>query len=389
MKRIIAFAVLLSLVVLPCVFADEAAEVYRMIYMEAEGLQQKLAAAQNLIALDDRSTAPVIAEALEELLRTQNNYRDASEKELFGRAVRILAAALGEYKYDEAAPFLWDAVQQVPDPLAKAESLMALGRMRALDYAERISLMLRNLNFTPTADRDAGEKIAYGCIVALEKLKDIRGFAPVFYASDGWYSQRVRQQAERALPNIAADPTDPIKELISLEEPPRKLLALKLSAASQAPVSRKIEAAVLALSVGHLKAPRDKTEERQYAELRKFALRSLAAYKSTSEEGVSGCQNSYEKGYDDEERLLALTALGANGTDPAAAVLRDILLKLNQDQRSGISDEIRNRMAKAAVENAGMTKNRLLRPALLAIASNDKWSGGIILAAQNALKAIP
>jgi hypothetical protein len=104
---------------------------------------------------------------------------------------------------------------------------------------------------------------------------------------------------------------------------------------------------------------------------------------------VQGCLDSYSRGYDDEERLLGLSALGANGEDPAAEALRDIILKLNAEQRSGVSDETRNRMAKAAIENAAISRNRLLKPALMSVAANDRWSGGIILAAQNAMKEIP
>jgi hypothetical protein len=280
-------------------------------------------------------------------------------------------------------------VTQVPEPLAKAEALIALGKMRALPYAERISLMLRDLNMGPTADRDSGEKVAYGCIVALERLKDPRGFPPVFYAADGWYSQRVRKQAERALPNILADPTDAIKELLRLESPERKVQALRLNASSLAPVERKAEAAALALALGHEKAARDKAEARVMSELRKLALRSLVAYRARGPEAVPAELASYEYGYDIEERLLALSALGANGGDEAAAALRDLILKLDREQRAGVADETRNRLAKAAIENAGASKNRILRPALVAVASNDRWSGGIILAAQNAVKEIP
>ncbi len=390
MKRSIATAALvLSLIPALSVFAGEEAEVYRRIYLEAEGLSQKYVAAQNLIRLQDRSTAPVLTEALEELLRTQNNYRSASEQELYSRAVRELAAALGDYKHDEAAPFLWDVVQQVPEPLARAEALMALGKMRALAYAERISLLLRDLNMGPIADRDAGEKVAFGAVIALEKLKDPRGFSPVFYASDGWYSLRVRQQAARALPNIVTDPTDAIIELIRLESPERKLLALRLNADSKAPLERKVAAASYALDLGHEKAPKDKAEAKVFSELRKLALRSLVAWKAKGPDTVPAARASYDNGFDLEERLLALAALGVNGGDEAAFVLRDIILTLDREQKAGVTDETRNRLAKAAIENAAIAKNRALRPALISVASNDKWSGGIILAAQNAIKEIP
>jgi HEAT repeat protein len=388
MKRIVP-ALFLLLFAGRALAADEITEVYRRIYMEAEGLQQKSSAILDLVRLEDRETAPILAEALAELLQAQANYASPSEKELFARTVRVVAIALGDYKYDDAAPSLWTAIEQVPDSLAKAEALIAIGKIRALDYAERIALLLRDLNLKPTADVDAGEKLAYGAILSLEKLRDPRGFSPVFFATDAWYSQRIKQQAERSLPNIAEDPTDSIVEILGTETPARMYKALRAEIASKAPLERKAGAALLALNLGHQKMARDKVDERLYGDLRKLALRSLVSYKASGPEPVDSCLASYEKGFDDEERLLGLQALGANGSDPAARGLRDILLKLNDQQRSGLGDENRNRMAKAAIENAALSKNRLVKPVLLLIANNDKWSGGIISAAKAAQAAIP
>jgi hypothetical protein len=388
MKRYLALAFLLLFVAAGS-FCDETAEVYQLLYKQAEGLSMKYAAARSLVDLKDKATAPILSDALEELLLTQKGYSSRADADLYGRAVRMLAQALGDYKYAAAAPFLWDVVQQVPDPLARGEAMISLGKMRALDYIERIALKLRDLNLQPTEDRDAGEKLAYSAIIALDKFKDLRGFSPVFFATDAWYPQRVRQQAARSLPGISDDPTDPIKEIIGVESPERKVRALKAESESKASAPRKIEAAVLALDLGHRKSPRDRAEAQLFADLRKLALRMLIANKSVGPESVDGCSASYEQGFDDEERLLALSALGSNGSDPAAAALRGIIVKLNDDQKAGIADETRNRMAKAAIENCAISKNKLLRPALIAVTFNDRWSGGILLAAQTALKALP
>ncbi|MDP3179999.1 MAG: hypothetical protein Q8M76_18955, partial [Spirochaetaceae bacterium] len=284
---------------------------------------------------------------------------------------------------------LWDVVLQVPDSLAKAEALISIGKLRAVEYAERISLYLRDLNFSPTQDADDGEKRAYGAIIALEKLRDIRGFSPVFFASEAWYSRRVRLQAERSLLDIVDDPTDAISEIVRLETPERKLRALTAEMSSKATAARKIGVAIQALDLGHQRIARDKNEGLAFAELRKYALRSLIGYKAQGTAPVSGCKESYERGFDDEERLLGLAALGANGADPAATALRDIILKLNADQKGGITDETRNRMARAAIDNAAIAKNRILRVALMSVTSNDKWSNSIIQAAQAALKVTP
>jgi hypothetical protein len=388
MKRSSAFA-FLALALAAAGFADETAEIYQMLYKQAEGLQQKYAAVVNLVALDDKATAPILASALEELLLQQQSYSSPTDQDTYGNAIRILSQALGGYKYAPAAPFLWDAAQAVPDTLARAEAIISIGKLRALDYAERVAQKLQDLNLKPTEDRDQGEKLAYACILALDKLKDLRGFSPVFFAADAWYSLRIRQQALQALPSIAEDPTDPIKEILAVESPDRKIRALQAEVSSKAKDERKVEVAIIALNLGHQKAPRDKAEAKTLSDLRKLSLRSLVAYKAKGPDPVDGCSASYAQGADDEERLLALTALGYNGSDPAATVLRGIILKFNEDQKAGLSDENRIRMAKAAIENAGIAKNRLLKPALLAVSMNDKWSGGVILAAQTALKATP
>jgi hypothetical protein len=390
MKRILAFAFALVAAALAACWADETTEIYRNLYEQAEGLNQKYAAVVNLVSLNDKSTAPVISSALEELLLQQQSYSSRTEADLYGRTILVLARALGDYKYAPSAAFLWDVVQQVPDPLAKAEALISIGKMRDLEYAERIALMLRDLNLQPSTDRDVGEKVAYGAIIALGKLKDIQGFSPVFFAADAWYSLRVRQQAAQALPDIADDPTDSIKEILGSETAPeRRIRAIKAEDASKAPAARKVETAILALNLGHLESPRDPTAARGLADMRKLALRMLIVGKASGADPVDGCLSSFSKGYDDEERLLGLSALGSNGSDPAATALRDVILKMNQDQKAGLSDENRVRMAKAAVENAGVSKNKLIKPALLAVSMNDSWSSGVLSAAQAALKAMP
>jgi hypothetical protein len=372
----------------PAAFGDEMTEVYRQIYLESVSLQDKYNAAQNMIALDDKSVAPILAEAFAELLRTQNNYKDATERAVYGQTVRLLANALGQFKYTDSAAFLWDAVQQVADPLAQSESLIALGRMRALDYAERISIMLRNLNFKPTVDTDSGEKQAFGCIVALDKLKDPQGFSPVFLASDGWYSQRVKQQALRSLPNITPDPTEPVRELLTNEDPPRKIKAFQLEIASSAPEAKKKEIATLALVLGHLKSDANKpAEAKVFGDLRKLALRSLIALKATGTDAVDAELKSVMGGFDDEEKLLGFQALGVNGSDAAATAIDGVLRRLNDEVKNGVSDENKIRMGVAAVNAAGATKNAILRPALTMVASNNKWSNSVIYAAQTALKA--
>ena len=387
MKRFMCLVLAFLAMAAPLAFSSEETEVYRQIYRDAGSLQQKYSAVLSLVGLGDRSVAPILSEALDDLLLRQSSYSSGTDKEIYADMVKVLCRALGDYKCDDSAASLWAVVQQLRDPLARAEALISLGKVHATDYVERIAIMLRDLDMVP--GQLADEQVAYGCILALEKFRDVRGFMPVFYATDAWYTQRVRDQAERSLANIAADPTDPIMELIRKESPARKLLALRYNASSKAPVERKVQAALLALDVAESAGPRDKTEAKALSEVRKLALRSLVAFRSTRPEGVPLAVFAYSNGFDDEERLLALQSLGVNATDAAATALRDIILRLDADQKAGITDDTRNRMAKAAIENGALTKNHILWAALMAVSSNEKWSGGILLAAQTALKDIP
>jgi len=389
MKRFMCLALAFMAMAAPLAFSSEETEVYRQIYKDAGSLQQKYSAVLSLVGLGDRSVAPILSEALDDLLQRQSSYSAGTDKEIYADMVKVLCRALGDYKYDDSAASLWAVVQQLRDPLARAEALISLGKVHAVDYVDRIAIMLRDLDIAPGPDKLADEQVAYGCILALEKFRDVRGFMPVFYATDAWYTQRVRDQAERSLANIAADPTDPIMELLRKESAARKLLALRYNASSKAPVERKVEAALLALDVAETAGPRDKTEAKALSEVRKLALRSLIAWRSTRAEGVPLAVFAYSNGFDDEERLLALQSLGVNATDAAATALRDIILRLDADQKAGITDDTRNRMAKAAIENGALTKNHILWAALMAVSSNEKWSGGILLAAQTALKEIP
>ena len=126
MKRLFAFAIL-ALILAVMSFADETTEIYQMLYKQAVGLQQKYQAAVNLVGLEDKATAPILAQALEELLLEQSAYSSPSDQDLYGRTLRILAQALGDYKYSPAAPFLWDIARNVPDALAKGEAMLAIG----------------------------------------------------------------------------------------------------------------------------------------------------------------------------------------------------------------------------------------------------------------------
>jgi len=369
------------------VAASETARVYGRILSEAETVNQKYAAATVATSLGDPELAPYLADALDWTLSIRSTIRPGPERETYERLTRLLLSGLADARYSNAAASAMRAVEDSPDPLTKAEALLALGSMRAVEYAERIALMLRDLNLQPTADADYGEKVAFGCILALERLRAPVGFSPLFFASEGWYSKRIRDQAERSLPLVLDDPSDAIAALLRTETPPRMIRAFDLELRSGAPAEAKRRVAALALSRGIAYSPRNRTEQNQLSELRVKAMNHLAATGPGDGSAAPDLIEAYRIGSFDE-RLVALKALGAARSAAAAIGLRDIILELDSAQRAGLVDEARNALMRAALQNAAVNASRELAPAIQTVLINSGWSSGVLTLAREAQRAI-
>lgn len=369
------------------VFADESIRVYGIILAEAETIDQKYAAATSAAALNDPAIAPYLADALDWALGARSSLKSGPERETYERLTRVLLKGLGEAKYSNAADSAMRVVEDSPDPLTRAEALMALGSMRAVEFAERIALMLRDLNNQPTEDRDAGEKLAYGCVLALEKMRSPLGFSPLFFASEGWYSKRVRDQAELSLSLLLDDPSDAVGALLAVESPPRLIRALELELRSPAPATGKTRIAALALARGISYSPRNRMEQNQLAELRVKAMNFLATTGPGDGSTAADLAEAYRIGSFDE-RLVALKALGSEKSPKSAAALRDIILDIDSAQRAGLVDETRNTLMKSALQNAAVNASKELGPAIQTVLINAGWSSGVLTLASTAQKAL-
>jgi len=239
----------------------------------------------------------------------------------------------------------------------------------------------------PTPDRDAGEKIAYACVLSLEGMKSPIGFPQVFFAVDGWYSKRIKDQAERSLPLILADPTESLLAIMDTEQTPRKIRALSLALRSSASKENKIKASAHALHSAIINLPRDKSEAVLLSGMRKQAMGGLISLGDKSGTSAADFKESYRIG-DIDERLVALKAMGQDGSVAAALVLAEIITTMNEEQRAGVTSEARNTLMKAAVQNAGINGKKELFMALQLVKANQKWSDGIIRQASDALKLI-
>ena len=389
MKPFFRFFVIVFFVIsLPSLlFANETVRVYGLIMKSAETIQQRYAVAQSMAVLNDPDAAVYALDALDWALANRSGIRPGSERELYERLTQVLVRSLGAWRYTNAAASVMRVVDDSTDPLTRSEALIALGSMRATEYAEKISLLLRDLNLAPSADRDGGEKLAYGSILALERLRSPLGFAPLFFASEGWYSRRVREQAARSLPLVLDDPTEVVAEIIEKESLERKIRAFELLMRSKAPDGKKTQTAAIALARGISLSSRNRAEETLLSDLRVRSMNALVALGDRSGNSSADFNQSYRRGGLDE-KLVALRAMGATRSVESAQFLRDIIIDLDSVHRRGLVDNTRETLMRAALQNAAINARKELAPALQAVSLNQGWSGGILNLAATAQKAL-
>jgi len=357
----------LGLMVAGTVLADETIEVWSRLYRTSTSLSEEFTIMQNVVQLNDHASVPLMVEALQKLLIDESTIKGATDRDTYRQYLTLLLDALGSFKATEAAPFAYQVVQTGDDPLVKAEALIALGKMRATDYVEPIVVLLNGLNLGPGASPENNEKLAYGCIIALAKMRDIRGYAPVFYSSVGWYSKRIKALAETSLADLADDPTDALISVIHSDNFSLRIRALAFEAKSKAAADRKATVALAALGEGHRTQSNDVQQNGLLSQLRTDAMTLLVQTGSKDPDAVDLLKRSAEQGLDINEKVIAVYALGTNGTDPATKALSTLLMALNDQERVGKVSGDNDRLAMATVKALGATKNKIGRPALLGV----------------------
>jgi hypothetical protein len=367
--------------------ADESFAVYQRLFQKATTLKQKYSIMMSLTEMNDPQTASVMADAVRSAMLVDRARLSAQDRDYFDKVLRLSIAGLGTYKALDMQDQLMTIAVSDGDVLVRAEALIALGRMRALKHVERMSLLLKDLNLGAGDDKDGMEKLAGGAIVGLGKMGDIRGWEQVFFASQGWYSRRVKQSAEESLLSMVDDPTEAVKKIIDAEPPPLKLAALDYETASKAPAAKKSEVAVLAFKEGAGNAGQTAQDKTAYKYLRQTAMEQLIANGYKDGAIVEDFHAAWAVA-DQDERLLIMAALGANGSDRAADELSAIITAYNLQREQDAVKEETDRMAKAALQNAAKTGNQRVLAAVVSVTMNDKWSGGVLLAANEAQKAL-
>ncbi|MBN1520169.1 MAG: hypothetical protein JW923_08765 [Spirochaetales bacterium] len=363
-------------------------DILAISWEQADTVAQQYDVARALADSSSQGSARLAATALEQVLASRPEIRKGQDTALYESLSRALIGVIERWNYREAAHLLWTVVEDSADPLSRADALMALGSLAAAEYTTRIAAILSALNGGPTTDPRGAEQVAFGAVVALERLRAPEGFPAVFYASAGWYGARVRTRAEGALSAILPDPTEAILSILDADNPSSMRKALAHGLGSKAADDGKRRVALKTLERGTTLGPgTTKADRKELSALRMEAMAALKRLPASGDGRANLAAESYRIGTHDE-KLEALSLLGKDPSAEAAQALSDIILRLDEDQRAGVGNADRTTLAKAAMEAAAENRQRSLVTAVLAVRNNQGWSDSVIALAKAALEAL-
>jgi HEAT repeat protein len=351
-------------------------------------VRDRLGIVQNAVE-DGSGTAEFYAHALSRLLEDYRNVAAGMEKKYADDMAKLLCEKLGEAEQTEAGPNLWRVVQTFEEPLVKAEALKALGKVQAVEYLPQVIQLLADINNAPTQDRLSQEQTAYGAVESLEAYKDSSGYLPVFFASTGWYSERVRDRARRALSGIMDNPSEPLVSVIrsSSYGYSVKLTALQVLEGADITTQQKAAGAVASLAEAWRSSTNAGTQRSILIQTRKLALGMIRRYGTEDSNVYQYLERCYREGADEEEQIAAVAALSALASDDSARKLSLFLEDMNERLRRGTLNKEDERLIRVIIPALGSTARPLARSALRSVLNND-WTGAVHRLAQEALKKI-
>jgi HEAT repeat protein len=356
------------------------------LYDGADTVAGKLEILQQVAASKPSGSTELFARALDQLVKEYPDIRDKNELVAADQSAILLSQALGEAQYADAAPSLWFVVQSFQGtqdaPLAKSDALVALGKIKSERYLPQVAQLLRDLNARPPQDRNTqiqNERIAYGAIIALENYKDPAGYLAVFFASTGWYSERIKNQASVSLPLIIDDPTDPLNEVVTSPGYSYEIkhLALRTEERSQAPDASKAKVALSALTEGWKASTSDVHLRNELSQMRKLSISMIRRYGIDDAAVYPQLDNSYKRGIDMQEKLDTVRALGALGTEDAARLLASYVSDLHQRRQANSFTRDDESLIREVIPALGQTKKSLGRPVLLLVQNSAAWTNAI------------
>ncbi len=401
MKRLILIA-LLSFIV-PALFAQTDVDFYKAQFNNAGTLIERLAVVKTVVNQNVSGADSFYADALNSLLSGYPNVRTTQDHQAANEMAILLVQSLGKNQYTDAAPNVWKTVKTFSDAMVKSEALISLGQMGATDLLPNVAQTLVDTNTQGPVNRTSGERIAYGAITALASFKDTSGYAPVFFAANGWYRNWVRKTANDALSQIAEDPAEP---LISIIQDPsysyeQKLLALSTIEKSSSSDDNKGKAAAYALAFGWRGSSSSAQRQEKIVQIRKNALVMLSKYGSggvsvqgaaddSSEEATLEfsveyyLNRSYRYSADTEEQLYTIDAFAKIASDSAVSYMGTYTTELNDRKIRRSLSHTDERRIRALIHALGATKNQNAKPHLQAILQVN-WTEYILQQAQQTM----
>ncbi len=384
-------SLLIAFVALPPVWANERSLVWSRLYRRAESLSDRLALMKNAAQNPTTDLIPMLLAALDELNATREELDSTTERYLHTELSKIVIRTLGELGTAEAADAIFDVARNGTDPYLRGEAILALGRVGATRYADDVAIMLRNLNL----NLDSGvrgtraEVLAWSCVLALERLRQPVGFTPLFFASIGWYSPAsgVRPKATEVMQDLMPDPTSVLEDIVRIEsEPSIKLEALLAEDRSDASPEGKASVAAEALRQSLIHEPSTVVETTTYGRLRLKAMEMLIEHAIPSEQTVDYLGEVLSSGFDVNERITAILAIGSQRTEYATATLVRFLRRQNERQLAGITPAD-YRIIRSTIQVLGRIGDEAAVEELLAVGISN-WPNSIVREAQEALDRI-
>ncbi|MDR3343911.1 MAG: hypothetical protein LBT14_14240 [Treponema sp.] len=381
MKRNI-LVILLSFIAVTVFAQSEELEFYTNLFDNATTVADQLGIVRTVMDAEIEDAPSFYAHGLQRILVEYPNIKGNREKNTADEVTRLLAGSLGDAQYADAGQDLWKVVEVFSNPLVKADAIMALGKAEATDLLPQVVQILKDMNTSTPADRETqigNERIAYGAIIALEHYKDPSGYLPVFFAANGWYSLRVRNQASNSFPQILEDPAEPLTSVIQGGGYPYDMKYLALSAIEQSSIDDESKAAVAVSALfegwrGYSNVPRLRME---LVNIRKLAIDMIRRYGTEDEAVYPLLDRSYRMGVDEEEQLGAIAALSKISTEDAAKLLASFLDKINTNLQRGSLTKRDERLVRAIIPALGATNQDVARPALRSVLSFN-WTNQVI-----------
>jgi len=309
--------------------------------------------------------------ALKYFLARSPDIRTKADQEDAEKSAIILCQGLGAEKYTAAATEVWqvvelfDVVRVANDGNTMQVALITMGQIDAKDFVTHIVQRLNNFNTQTIIDRETRRRVqmgVIGCINALEALKDIRGYRPVFFVTVGTFDPAVRNIASAALPNIVDDPSEVIIEVINdtSSDPRVKLTAWRELMRTKAPNSSKAKVASAALAVGWLYSTTNQNFLRNLREMRKEAIDTIRQYGAADPSVYTNMEFSYSRNFananpDYDEIMLTLNTLTALSTDEAVDLLNKFLRDLHDRRRRNVWANKERRIFEWVVSCIGKT----------------------------------